>query len=1074
MDWFDALPDSLQQLLIGAAAEYAGLAGPAIYAAARTRLDARHTPQKQQTAVQTAIQRALQDALLQILPALGEIEDQMTHYLSMFGQWLKRPKVTTELANLIAPDPDSDINLAILRAEFEVMDFDPESLSQPFDTVVDLLAGAFVNAAASQEELQGILGIRTARTMADILKAMAPLDLEELERNYLQALYKECNELPLADAQPDQPQPRMQRVFVDVRVADAPALFRDVAERLGLFRFWTSRAKRELQRTFAEQEQQRRIGRMTFPPPGDEDAAWVEVMRQMDDVELLAFAEKLDVDHSALRKALHNLTPIDLLATLSRPQIVLLGDPGSGKSTVTRRVAGIFAGLRLADAAPEWVEDERLYADTLLRTFGRWLLPVRVVLNRWAQYASGCEGCAADLVDECWRIWQTVARPDGTQAKDRFLQKFTGPRPAVIVLLDGLDEVTDETQRDALLRSVRHFVDSYPHVPLIVTCRVRPYEALRTRGAALPLPSAILDRLANVDIDHFVERWHAELTAAGLWDAVLAEPKRRKFETELASRQRPELAEMAGTPLLLTMMLKVNYKDELPESRAELYEKFVDQLLFEWERTKQEDRSQPPALERLLAEAGASRNRLEYHLNRLAFTLHAGASRDTVDIPAKVLRRTLMAVYLGDLDDAEDPEELDDAERAGKAKTWAIKVMKLIGERSGLINLVDTDAHVYKFTHRTFQEYMAARWIALGVQPKRKFVAHIDDGDWREAILLAFGYQCRVGKPPYDRTVTLIHELWPDAVQTPDDVRRALLLGEALAWVLGPARLKDVEYRKTARDLQRMATGHLTQIMQQPALTAYLDDAKAQARTRLTAGLLLADLDVLPDDLDALVAVPGADLRIAKYPVTNIQFKRFIDAGGYGEQEQERPPWWSEKGWSYRKEYEWTEPRFWDDNERNRSTQPVVGVSWHEAEAYCAWLTARSQEVVRLPTQAEWEAAARGGQPAPEDDAMDYPWRGPFEPWRANTEESDVNQTTPVHMYPDGQTLDGVWDMSGNVLEWTSDVHKDYMDAYYVKGGSAWWGADSAKASAAGRGDARDWYVLVGFRVVVVPISRSQ
>ena len=136
--------------------------------------------------------RQLQDALLQILPALGEIEDQMTHYLSMFGQWLKRPKVTTELANLIAPDPDSDINLAILRAEFEVMDFDPESLSQPFDTVVDLLAGAFVNAAASQEELQGILGIRTARTMADILKAMAPLDLEELERNYLQALYKDC------------------------------------------------------------------------------------------------------------------------------------------------------------------------------------------------------------------------------------------------------------------------------------------------------------------------------------------------------------------------------------------------------------------------------------------------------------------------------------------------------------------------------------------------------------------------------------------------------------------------------------------------------------------------------------------------------------------------------------------------------------------------------------------------------------------------------------------------------------------------------------------------------------------
>ena len=85
-----------------------------------------------------------------------------------------------------------------------------------------------------------------------------------------------------------------------------------------------------------------------------------------------------------------------------------------------------------------------------------------------------------------------------------------------------------------------------------------------------------------------------------------------------------------------------------------------------------------------------------------------------------------------------------------------------------------------------------------------------------------------------------------------------------------------------------------------------------------------------------------------------------------------------------------------------------------------------------------------------------------------------MNQTTPVHMYPDGQTLDGVWDMSGNVLEWTSDVHKDYMDAYYVKGGSAWWGADSAKASAAVRLYARNRSGNYGFRVVVVPISRSQ
>src|SRR5690606_19440719 len=147
-----------------------------------------------------------------------------------------------------------------------------------------------------------------------------------------------------------------------------------------------------------------------------------------------------------------------------------------------------------------------------------------------------------------------------------------------------------------------------------------------------------------------------------------------------------------------------------------------------------------------------------------------------------------------------------------------------------------------------------------------------------------------------------------------------------------------------------------------------------------------------------------------KYPVTNHQFKRFIDAGGYGERDGARPPWWSKEGWELRLREDWTEPRYSQGKSYNRSTQPVVGVSWYEAAAYCNWLTEQwrkqdtiaADETVRLPTQAEWEVAARCGHPAPADDSVDYPWRGPLEPWRANTAESDLGQTTPVHMYPDG------------------------------------------------------------------------
>lgn len=96
----------------------------------------------------------------------------------------------------------------------------------------------------------------------------------------------------------------------------------------------------------------------------------------------------------------------------------------------------------------------------------------------------------------------------------------------------------------------------------------------------------------------------------------------------------------------------------------------------------------------------------------------------------------------------------------------------------------------------------------------------------------------------------------------------------------------------------------------------------------------------------------------------------------------------------------------------------MIGVSWYEAEAYCAWLTAalRQQgeidetQQVRLPTEAEWQTAAHTADHA-------YLWGDPFDPTKANTKESRLNQTTPVHMYPHGATAKGVYDLSGNVWE---------------------------------------------------------
>jgi formylglycine-generating enzyme required for sulfatase activity len=122
--------------------------------------------------------------------------------------------------------------------------------------------------------------------------------------------------------------------------------------------------------------------------------------------------------------------------------------------------------------------------------------------------------------------------------------------------------------------------------------------------------------------------------------------------------------------------------------------------------------------------------------------------------------------------------------------------------------------------------------------------------------------------------------------------------------------------------------------------------------------------------------------QIARFPVTNAEYDRFIDAGGYTQQE-----WWTEQGSKFllpgghqydrvSNEENVTLPRYWDDIRFNNPAQPVVGVSWYEAAAYCRWLTAQghtqgwlpAEQEIRLPTSLEWERAAR------HTDQRPYPW----------------------------------------------------------------------------------------------------
>jgi gamma-glutamyl hercynylcysteine S-oxide synthase len=166
-----------------------------------------------------------------------------------------------------------------------------------------------------------------------------------------------------------------------------------------------------------------------------------------------------------------------------------------------------------------------------------------------------------------------------------------------------------------------------------------------------------------------------------------------------------------------------------------------------------------------------------------------------------------------------------------------------------------------------------------------------------------------------------------------------------------------------------------------------------------------------------VVDVPA--FRIGRVPVTNDEWRQFVDDGGYRE-----PRWWSQRGWSHRERAGLTAPQFWNSGDlagtRTRfghvedipADEPVAHVTYFEAEAYAAWAGAR------LPTEVEWEKACAWD---PEADARRrFPW-GASEPTDALANlGGDALRPAPVGAYPAGASAYGVEQMLGDVWEWTS------------------------------------------------------
>ncbi|WP_417520006.1 formylglycine-generating enzyme family protein [Minwuia sp.] len=197
---------------------------------------------------------------------------------------------------------------------------------------------------------------------------------------------------------------------------------------------------------------------------------------------------------------------------------------------------------------------------------------------------------------------------------------------------------------------------------------------------------------------------------------------------------------------------------------------------------------------------------------------------------------------------------------------------------------------------------------------------------------------------------------------------------------------------------------------------------------------------------------------ITRHPITNAQYASFVEATDHPVPDVRRATW---KGYGLIHPYERTQRHAWRGHRppAGREEHPVVLVSLGDARAYAAWLSGETGDHWRLPTEIEWERAARG------DSGARFPWGDSFEPTRLNSHDAGPFDTLPVGSFPAGQSAHGLMDAAGQVFEWTSTEQRP--GRHIVKGGS-WDDSGCGVCRPAARHGRPDTikHILIGFRLV--------
>ncbi len=721
-------------------------------------------------------------------------------------------------------------------------------------------------------------------------------------------------------------------------------------------------------------------------------------------------------------------------AIAQQRRLVLLGEPGSGKSTVLR-----YLGHLLAHRAAG--------ADLRLRGWADNDRPVPILLPLAQVAEQMTRGQDPDQA-----LWQTLGQIlDGPQELSAGLlntlrQALRGE--GVVVLCDGLDELSAEggerSPRTQVSQALQRLV-MRSNARVVITSRVLPY---REAGAwQLPTDTwaeRTITPLAFGQVRTFVRSWFRSLAEVDP-DLDQAQGQQQAHDLIEQLEARSALTPLVASPLLLTMLTLLHDNDRVPENEVELYEQCVVLLLERWEPVRQMGVPRRPGLiQRLGSPPGLTLLRLRDPLHALAYEAHREAKGDGRGIIHHELLRGRFHLFF-------ERMLLPDPSAACRTLEQVLRI------EAGL--LVAHSDSAFAFPHLSFQEYLTACHLA-GQPNMRDLAAAVWQSDdrerWRKTLVLLAGRLAAQDKAT-DQGLLWLKRLWGrSAAKTPaqyhQDVRLAALtyqgMGGRAAFAASAELDLEAEIESPLRRaLAQMFHTHTTTIPREDRLIAGqvlgdlgdpripVSSAEWHASLQNPSTTFTATGDhywrYVPagryriggwDDGKASAEHDLTPFWIARLPITVAQFARFVSEG-YREDTH-----WTPNGLTWREDR--TAPRLWGDSRYSGANQPVIGETWYEATAFCHWLTAQLTAVLpanhelRLPTEVEWEVAA-----AYDGTAMQrtYPWgEEEVTPERAVYDAWKLNAPASVGLCPAGAAACGALDMVGNVWEWTASSHKGY------------------------------------------------